>query len=311
MPTEPLKHILDRDMSKVLGSNTIQLAAPLLRELVNDATNVFTRWLDSSKGEEDEDVPVLLSYLHIIEMTDAIEPLVLEACTNPIIPCLRSSFEALLAIKYILQSDYKTRSAAYMVGHVHRRMEMYELFDSDTPRGSDFQADWEADEARGKMEEYNHTAIKQHAKKSILNLQNLLKKKTYIQAEQEYQKVKQLLHRKPEWYQLFGGPPNLRVLAERLNYRARYDLLYRSWSNIAHAVDISRFITKTQDGKGAIKPLRNIDELATVAGFAAWVMLEAKTLVLNKFHPGEESSVKKWYLSEIRQRYLGLYGHKV
>ena len=51
MPTEPLKSILDRDLSKTLGKQTIELAVPLLRELVNDATHVFARCHDSAKGK--------------------------------------------------------------------------------------------------------------------------------------------------------------------------------------------------------------------------------------------------------------------
>lgn len=311
MPTEPLKTILDPDMSKILARDTIQIASPLLRELVNDATYVFARCLDSSKGKEDEDVPVLFSYLHIIEMTDAIEVLVSQACAVPTVPCLRSSFEALIAMKYILQEDYKRRSSAYMVSHAHRRIKSYELLDPDTQSGKEFLKDWETDEARAYMEGYSPNVFQKHAKGAIRNLRNLISKEANREAELEYQELKRAIHKSPEWYRLFDGPSNLRELAKRLNYRARYDLLYRSWSNIAHAGDLSRFITKTKGGKSAIRPLRSVDELAQYAGFASWIMLEAKQIVLGKFHPGEESSVKKWYMKEIRKRYLGLYGHKV
>ena len=310
MPTEPFKQILDRDLSKVLAKETIELAVPVLRELVNDGTWVFIRCLDSVKGNIDKDIPVLFSYLHIIEMTDGIESLVKEACASPIIPCLRSSFEAMLALEYILQADSDRRAMAYMVSYTHRRQGMHELFDSDTQRGSDFLSDWEADEAREKME-INLTDFKNVAKKSIANLDNLLKKPHYIEAEHEYQRIKRVLHRKPEWYHLFGGPSNLRELAKHLNYRARYDFLYRSWSNVAHAGDVSRFITETKNGKGAVKALRNVDELASIIGFAEWIILSAKVLVLKKFHPGEEKSIRTWYIKEIQKGFLGLYGDKV
>jgi hypothetical protein len=303
MPTEPLRTMLDRDLSKALAKQTIELAVPLLRELVNDATYVFARCHDSAKGKEDEDVPVLFSYLHIIQMTDAIETLVAEGCTAPAILPLRSSFEALLAIKYILESDSKRRAPAYMVAYSHQRIRMYKLLDSDTQEGRDFVKDLSTDEA---LRQIDIAALKQHAKRAMENLGNLIRKERNKNAEAEYQRLKQDRKREPEWYQLFGGPSNLRELAQRLNYRARYDLLYRSWSNLAHAGELSRFITRTRDGKPAINPIRNTGELATTACFAAWIMLEAKKLVLAKFHPGEEASVKRWYLAEIRERYLSL-----
>jgi hypothetical protein len=303
MPTEPLRTILDRDLSKALAKQTIELAVPLLRELVNDATYAFARCHDSAKGKEDEDVPVLFSYLHIIQMTDAIETLVAEGCTAPAILPLRSSFEALLAIKYILEADSKRRASAYMVAYSHRRIRMYKLLDSDTQEGRDFVKDLSTDEA---LRQIDIAALKQHTKRAMENLGNLIRKERNKNAEAEYQRLKQDRKREPEWYQLFGGPSNLRELAQRLNYRARYDLLYRSWSNLAHAGELSRFITRTRNGEPAINPIRNTGELATTACFAAWIMLEAKKLVLAKFHPGEEASVKRWYLAEIRERYLSL-----
>jgi hypothetical protein len=303
MPTEPLRTILDRDLSKAIGKPTIEIAVPLLRELVNDATHVFARCHNSVKSKQDEDVPILFSYLHIIQMADAIEALLAEGCSAAAVLPLRSSFEALLAIRYILDADSKRRSSAYMVAYCHRRIRMYKLLDSDTKEGSDFIEDLSTDEALGQIDIAN---LKQEAKKGIQNLGNLIKKERNTDAEAEYQRLKSKRGREPEWYQLFGGPPNLRGLARRLNYRARYDFLYRSWSNIAHAVDLSRFITRTGNGKSAINPIRNTDNLATTASFAAWVMLEAKKLVLAKFRPGEEASFKGWYLAEIRGKYLTL-----
>ena len=180
MPTEPLRTILDRDLSKALGKQAIKMAVPLLSELVNDATHVFARCHDSAKGREDEDVPVLFSYLHILQMTDAIETLVGEGCTAPTILPLRSSFEALLAIKYILDADSKRRSSAYMVAYSHRRIRMYKLLDSDTKAGSDFLKDLSADEAWCQIE---IAGFKQNAKWGIENLINLIRKESNRYAE--------------------------------------------------------------------------------------------------------------------------------
>ena len=100
-----------------------------MQEAINYATNAFQRCQESSKGAPDEDLPVLVSYLHIIEITDGIENLITNSCSGPIIPLLRSEFEAMITIDYILEADYSHRAFAWLVGYVYQRLSQYELFD--------------------------------------------------------------------------------------------------------------------------------------------------------------------------------------
>jgi hypothetical protein len=59
MPTEPLETLLYRDLSKVAAKEIIEIASPLLQELVNYSTNAFRRCESSTTGNENEDVAVL------------------------------------------------------------------------------------------------------------------------------------------------------------------------------------------------------------------------------------------------------------
>ena len=306
MPTESMKTILDRDISKVLAKDVIECAVPLLTELVNDGTNVFARCLGSSKGERGENEPVLLSYLHIVEMVDAIQVLVAEACYTPAAPLLRSAFEALVAIEYMLKRDYSRRSTAYLVFQAHHRMDRLDLLDPDTEKGRRFYEDMANDEA---LKHIDLSPLIPYAREEKKKKRIILGTERYSKAEEEYQRLKP-----KHWYKLFNGPANLRDLADQVGYRAKYDYLYRAWSAIAHGGGISRFKGNADGERVAIKPIRNMiddlakNELATTASFAVWIILEAKNLVLAKFHPGEEDSTKRWYLAEIRERYLSLLG---
>jgi hypothetical protein len=47
-------------------------------------------------------LPLLVSYLHILEMADGIEVLLSQCSVNPAIPFVRSMFESNLAIEYML-----------------------------------------------------------------------------------------------------------------------------------------------------------------------------------------------------------------
>src|SRR5205085_1346709 len=99
MPTKPLEAALDRDFSRVAAKELIEIASPLLQEIVNFGTNALQRCHISATGGEDEDIAALLLYRQIIEFTDGIEVLVSQACVVPAIPLLRASFEASLALE--------------------------------------------------------------------------------------------------------------------------------------------------------------------------------------------------------------------
>ena len=59
MPSEEYRDLLDRELSKAAAKDQIDLACPLLTELVNHATNALVRCSraqdESSRGGENED----------------------------------------------------------------------------------------------------------------------------------------------------------------------------------------------------------------------------------------------------------------
>ena len=81
--TKPLESILYRELSMAEAKEIIELASPLMQELVNYATNVLARCATSRtlSGREDEDVAALALYRHVIELTDGIEVLLSRSCS--------------------------------------------------------------------------------------------------------------------------------------------------------------------------------------------------------------------------------------
>jgi len=137
MPTNALDSILYRELSKVSAREIISIASPLLQELVNYATNALARCANAKNRKVDEDLAILVLYRHIIELTDGIEVLVSESSPVPAIPLVRSSFEALLAMEYILENgqEYERRSLSWLVGYVHKRLDLYDRLDPSTQKG--------------------------------------------------------------------------------------------------------------------------------------------------------------------------------
>lgn len=131
MLTEPYKPIIDRDLLKNLPrKNLIDEVTATLREAVNYATNVFHRCEESRRGRKEESLPALVCFLHMIQMTDAIEVLLSSGCGPPASILLRSSFEAKLAVEYILEHDSKRRGYSWLACNVLQEIEVLERFSS-------------------------------------------------------------------------------------------------------------------------------------------------------------------------------------
>ncbi len=303
MPTKPFEPLLYRELRKAEAKKIIEIASPLLQEEINYATHAFQRCQDSAVNVAvGEHLPVFASYYHVIGMTDGIEVLISQSCAVPTIPLLRSSFEALLTIEYILEGEYQRRAFAWLVCYVHNRLSQYEMLDPTHQKGKEFLVTFAADSVSKYMKLPSFPNLSQ----VIQNLKSLLNNPNYQFADYEYQRIKSIRRRKPNWYSLFGGPGNLRDLAKHLNWGAQYDILYRSWSSITHADDLSQFLTQTKRGSPAFYPLRNHEEVKLFSVVASSFILHATRKMIGKFRPGENASLGRWYVREARQRHRAL-----
>jgi hypothetical protein len=210
VPTQPLQSALDRDAARVQRKNEIGLACPLLRELVNYSTNAITRCtLETAGGPPDENVPPLVLYRHVIEATDGIEVLLSQACVTPAVPILRSSFEALLQIEYILEKPtlYSQRSLSWMLYNVHDRPSFAEMLDTSTQKGQQFHA------AVGKKWPHLIPRLSipsRQASNEAKKLTRLLQASLFKAIETDYQ----LRNRPRNWYALLVvHPTSLRLLS--------------------------------------------------------------------------------------------------
>jgi hypothetical protein len=306
MTTQPLEKILYRELSKAEAKEVIDIASPLLQELVNYGTNVLARCATSQNlsGKVDEDIAVLALYRHIIELTDGLEVLLSQSCSLAAIPLIRNSFEASLAIEYILENDanYTQRSLAWLLGYVHKHLDAYERLDPSTNKGREAKGLFDNDRIMTLFFPLSSIPITD-VKKAQANLQTVLGKPHLQYIEAEYKKFN-----KPEWYKLFGGPNDLRTLAERLKRGGQYEILYRQWSTTAHAQDLQPFLDRTDKGEPAMKRMREPDKIKEIAGLAASFLLGATRQILNRFHPGED--LASWYKREVQERYRLISGVK-
>jgi len=298
MPSEPLHGIIYRELAVANAGPVIAVANPLLTELVNYASNAIVRCATSSTSSVDEDLSMLSLYRHVIEMTDGAAILVSQASATPAIVLLRSSFEALISLEYMISdpAQFSRRSLSWLVGYVHQRLGMYRSLDPDTPAGQD-----------SEVAPINDMFIRdallplaERANEAADKLEKFLSRPHVAPINEAFL----ALRGKKAWYRLDKGPNDIKALASRVGRPAWYEFLYKYWSRLTHAQDFAGLLTKTAEGESTIRPIRHPEELRNVANFAATIMLAATRQMIAKYHPGED--IKSWYMREVRSLYLKL-----
>lgn len=296
MPTNSFQPFLERDFAKVSAKPIIDVASPLLIEVVNHATQACRRCdvragQDAASGQSGEHLSPLMLYMHIIEMADGLEVLVSNSCSGPAVPFLRSMLEALLSLEYMFQEDYKRRSLCWLCSYIHKRIEGYELLDSTTNRGKELRKVLKKEGSYGSGG-YSSSSIRARLQKVLAS--------ELATIEQEYKSQKKAQNRNPHWYSLFGGPKNLRDLAAKVSKVGYYDLLYRGWSSIMHVTDASRFLGKTSEGAPAFHQMRYPENLKDYTWLGVNFVVISTAMIIQRFRPGEDLS--PWYNTEVKPR---------
>lgn len=302
MPTDEYRPLLDRRAAKAQAAPLIDIASPLLREIVNHSTWAFKRCALESSDREGEDVAAFVLYRQAIELADGIEVLLTEACATAAIPTLRALFETVIGLQYLHESDatYVERSFAWLYCYTLERIDIHRKLDPADPRAQRLFEDWHGDGESLSLP----PELVEASRRIVRNLQDLLAGEDYRKADTEYKRIATGRWR-PKWYSFYGGPRTLLELARHLGQQREYEILYRSWSRLVHAADASRFLGPAPSS--AVAPftgVRTTKAFINVAQISSSLMLEATRLMLGKFRSGE--NVRNWYLQEIQPRHEAL-----
>lgn len=299
MPTEPWKKFLDREFALANARELIEIAGPVLREVLNYSTAVFQRCLYAGHSS-DVDVPAFALFYHAIELTDGVEVLLGQSCCEPTIPLLRSTFEAVLSLEYMFQKDYELRSRTWLYCHLKSRTYFYRVLDSSSDVGKKFK--------ERLREEYPGVHLDSLDPSGLRLLVEELEAPEYGEIAAEYKQTKKRVRGTPHWYTLFAGPQDLRALAGTLKLLSDYDLMYRRWSMVSHATDVSRFRAGDQ-GKIVGHQLRYPSSLNAYASQAVLFLMRAIQLMMSRFRPGEyqhKAWVKEVMTENIRLNNFGV-----
>jgi hypothetical protein len=299
MPTDEFKPLLDRDKAQRAAAQLTELACPLLREIVNKATWVFSLCISDGAriGGENEDLAAMTLYRHMIELVDGVEVLFAASCIDASVPLLRAEFEASLSLDYIFQADYVRRSLCWSCAYLHSRIDGNRWLDPSTDVGAEFASIWQRD-IRGARTSHD-------SRPAVVALESVLSRDEFTPVEAEYQRFKRAKRRRPEWFQLFGGPQERRALARAVDRETQYLVLYKDWSGFSHAADASPYLRSGRaPGQAGFLAVRSAHEMQHRAALAASWMLHASRLMLQHFRPDTAlADLAKWYWRDFRPRF--------
>jgi hypothetical protein len=302
MPIEPVREVLPdgnevRELRRVL-----EALSGAIRETACFGTHVM-KWCAQAATGGDEEIPLLLSLRRALEILDCISALVKMSMIDPCNVLLRSLLEVLLNTLYILQTDTKRRAMSFMNCYFHDRLRTNRKLDPTTKEGMQFKSQIRKDRLVGKMSVAKVPGLR----KMIANAQAALRRPEYVETEAEYQRVRFEAKRAPMWYSLFGGPPNVEQLAQRLDLPGVYGILYRGWSSTVHGTDIiDRKISKGGTGGLEISQIRLPTDAQLVAQLALSLSLEFYRALVAHYVPGRQQELREWYMRELRPFYTGL-----
>lgn len=297
--TEPSKPLLDPEGIKQGAHEFMELACPLLREMVNFSSHAL-RWTEEGMATLPKDVgwaPLRLHY-QVIEMVDGVEVLLREACAYPAMGPLRSAFEADLYLGAIhSHPDFNAASLTWLVGQVKRHI-------GDLRRKSpDYGLPKTKIVVCDRMDDNLYREIKQ----SIEGLERAL-------AEPHLRAI--AAQARLPWYRALWGANSLRELSTKLDEQAQdpadrirakaYKFLYGRYANTLHGSDFERMFRAGEDERPWIAALRNPTAMAEVARVAAGMVLDATRLQVRRFRPDKENELVEWYATKVRDRFMTL-----
>ena len=282
--------LLDRDLSVAETREIRELGRPVLQSVVDTAVGVFER-SSQTAGDGDANLGILMPFHHAIEMLDGVEVLLDGSCVVASHTPLRSAFEASLAVRYILAKDIEQRALSYVVGDISERIYWYEEHDPKSKRGKRFIEDMG-------LEEGSDFPMPDVADAEPLKA--MLAREPYAPIAAEYKRVSRDGKRRVNWYSLCGGPSNLKELARSLGQLDDYLVFYRPMSKTAHATDLRRLLTTTQDGKAsAVTVVRSPVGMPSTYVWSINIGVEVTKAVMEQYRPGESTRFAKWYLDEV------------
>ena len=283
-PDGPLERILDRHTAKVQNREFLAFLDDVFSEGVNRCTHVFGRCWSGAPSTLVGQVPLIL-FRHVLEMVDAIHVLLLESATVPARLQLRSTFEGLLYLEFMLGEEKEIRVPAFVAGsylwglrHARRLR-----------KGSGERRVFLEDTAPGYSSDPNPFSEIRVTEEEINRYEEFLRSDPIQPGYELFEKFKRERGKRPRtWYQAVNHEiSSLRDLALHLGRGSDY-VMYDLWSRSVHPDLLSvHFLMPGRGRPQRLRTLRDGERIGSTAVAAIRFLREGATMVLRDMRPEE------------------------
>jgi hypothetical protein len=301
---------MENNYEKFLGRKENEQVQPILNEFsekirqISEIGSKILGWdLEKERSGEEYLLPGFLFLRNQLEIIESIACLIGQSLIDPCRTFLRSALETYIQMDYLF-GDELVRGKAFLVWNTHRNIQLYKKMDGVSEEYKQLKAKFDKDRfTKGSAP----NTITDSADR-IKNAESFLNKKEYEDIEKEYQRLKKLKGKTPNWYSLFNGPDNIEKLANQQSLSGLYEVLYRTWSKSSHGNDIIRGkISKNSAEQLEVIQLRVPGEAQfTTLNCFNLAIMTLDSYVDNRL-PEKADDFKQWYAG-MREYYLRLNG---
>jgi len=309
MPTKPNEDIIPdyRGNPELLG--ILSHYASLIDETVNFGSQVFT-WIFATVNKGDHHIAALSFFRRSIELLDSISVLIKNSCISPSRVLLRSLFEVLLSLEYMLQKDLENRGRDYILCLKYKEIDYLKKFVSSDPLHVEYVNKYKNDEL------LRNPVIPEipNVMESIKAKKKLVKSEFYSSSEASYQAIKRAKKgRNPKWwFNLHDGPKDIFDLAEKMSRPAQYEVMYRNWAGYAHGTGgMDEQVEIIGKGQIAIPQLRSPKDAEFVAFIAISYGLTILRIMIHEYAKEKLKDFGVWYKKEIQAGYLDMREERI
>jgi hypothetical protein len=287
----PIPEILPREIDDPHLRELLRQLALGLERTVNFGTHML-KWFVDKDTPGRYRIVIAMLLRQYLELLDAVSILIHHCSAEPCKLLLRSMFEVLLYLEYMMQEDSENRANAYMVTYIHSLLKQYQEVNPTTPEGQERLRKLNTDQRFP----INPLPVDPSWALGVQSLNEELALPSYAAAKEEYEKFKSRGVNNPRWYSLFGGPKNVEQLAARIRLSALYHSKYRMWSQPLHGTDvISNRIYPDESGRSHIVQLRFVGDIQSVCADAFLMSLDVVQTFLQCFLPEHGADYAEWW----------------
>ena len=299
---EPL---LDREPTRREIEAQLGPQLKLLEDLADYGVLQLKRCFVKSEREIEDVVVVLILFRQVLVALDSVSVLLRNGATYAANLPLRSLFEAVWALEWMLHKEPGLAWKRFYVAFLRQNRQWSRRVISGTEENRAMLNAVRVEYPGFGKDKY---PIEEDAREAVADIDRVLLTDELADVDEEFTAVAERRGYEPQWYQVRNPGDtkaigSIRRLARGLGHEVQYDYLYGPMSAAAHGTEFLKHVKLDVSG-AVIEPVRSGEGFATTYSLTGTVTLRAFRMLLAKYRPAESRQLDQKYVRDWRDRLM-------